>query len=295
MTVPGDHSFALCLTHDVDRPFKRAVHGLFYAARERPLYHLRTALPDRNPYWQFEVVTAVERERGVRSAFYFLDVPPLVERPGGAWLRPRAWIEKLGGYDPTAPPVDDVLRSLAADGWEVGLHGSMLAAENEDRLRQEKDRLARVLDGPIAGGRHHRLALDQPGTWRRQRQVGLRYDSTLGSSGTYGFAHGYEPLRPFDDEFVVFPLTLMDQALPDPGDHPDRAWAACENLLEEAAENGAVMTLLWHPRLFSEADFPGHCNLYEQLLDRALAMDAWVGPPVELYRELMDATLAPDA
>ena len=288
MTAPGDHPFALCLTHDVDRPFKRGVHGLFYALRGRPGYHLRTALPDRNPYWQFGEIAALERDRGVRSAFYFLDEPHLLERPAREWASPRRWVEQLGRYEVARPPVADVVRSLAGAGWEVGLHGSLASADDAARLAREKERLERVLGAPVLGGRQHRLRLEEPGTWRRQRGVGLRYDATLGSPTAYGFQHGYGPRRPFDDEFVVFPLTLMDQALPDPGDHPDRAWAVCESLLAEAAEHGAVMTVLWHPRLFSEADFPGHRDVYERLLDRALAMDAWVGPPGALYRTLVD-------
>jgi hypothetical protein len=81
----------------------------------------------------------------------------------------------------------------------------------------------------------------------------------------------------------------MEQALPDPADDFDRAWAACEDLLQEAREEGAVMTVLWHPRHFSEGDFPGHRRLYRLLVERAQELGAWVGSPGQLYeRERLD-------
>jgi peptidoglycan/xylan/chitin deacetylase (PgdA/CDA1 family) len=178
------------------------------------------------------------------------------------------------------------LRTLDDEGWEIGLHGSYRSQSDPDRLQYEKRALEDLLGARIIGGRQHYLHLQVPETWRHHARIGLRYDSSLGSSEEYGFQYGYRPIRPFGDEFVVFPLTVMEQALPDPGADSEAAWAACERLLQEAAENEAVMTALWHPRYFSESDFPGYRGLYERLLDRALEMGAWVGPPRDCYRKL---------
>lgn len=283
MTVPEDHTFALCLTHDVDRPYKRVAHGLYYAGGDRLAYNLRTALPDRNPYWQFESIMDVERERDVRSAFYFLNEPRLRERPVREWLSPWSWIEVLGRYDVEDPGIVEIARRLVDGGWEVGLHGSLASATDSERLAEEKARLESVVGATVTGGRQHHLRMDRPSTWRRQRDVGLLYDASLGFGDDWGFQHGHDPLQPFDDEFLVFPLTLMEQALPDPAEDYESAWAICEELLAEAAANEAVMTVLWHPRLFSEDDFPGYRALYERLLDRAIELDAWIGPPGDLY------------
>jgi len=284
--LPDGAPFALLLTHDVDRPFKRAAHAAFYAASERPLHHLRTARPSRNPYWQFETVMGVEAAHGVRSAFYFLDEPPIYRKGLRALASPRAWVEHLGRYDLWHPRIADVVRTLADGGWEVGLHGSLASAGDGERLRREKQVLEAVLGDVVRGGRQHRLRLDRPETWRRQRRAGLAYDATLGSADDWGFDHGHEPLSPFDDDFLVFPLTLMEQALPDPGERFEAAWRVCTDLLEEAADAGAVMTVLWHPRYFNRREFPGYRRLYDRLLERALSMDAWVGPPGDLHAAL---------
>ncbi|WP_154660453.1 polysaccharide deacetylase family protein [Halopiger goleimassiliensis] len=284
--LPDDATFALCLTHDVDRPYK-GLRSLFYATQERPAYHLSTALSSANPYWQFEELMALESDLGVRSAFYVLNEQHLLaDRPVREWLSSENWIQHLGRYDPTAEDVASVLRDLEAGGWEVGLHGSYHTADDPERLREERAVLEEILDGPIRGGRQHHLRLERPETWRHYRRIGLSYDTSLGSATECGFQHGYRPLRPFDDEFVVFPLTIMDQALPDPGANPVAARRTCESVLEEAAANDAVMTVLWHPRLFNEREFPGHRELYRWFVQRARDLGAWIGTPGDLYDEL---------
>ncbi|MFB6164762.1 MAG: polysaccharide deacetylase family protein [Haloarculaceae archaeon] len=281
-----DHTFSLCLTHDVDRPYK-TYQSLYYALAERDPDHLRPLVTGANPYWQFEDVMALERELGVRSAFYFLSEQRLFrDRPIREWFSLEHWKLFAGRYDVDDPRIVDVMRRLDAGGWEVGLHGSYESYRDPARLAAEKDRVEAALGQDVTGGRQHYLNLEVPETWQHQAAAGLAYDSSLGSSTTYGFEHGYDVLRPLETEdFVVFPLTLMENALPDPGEHFERAWAACEQLLEEAAENDAVMTVLWHPNKFSERDYPGMREIYRRLIEHALDMGAWVGPPAEYYRE----------
>ncbi|SDQ97069.1 polysaccharide deacetylase family protein [Natronobacterium texcoconense] len=277
--LPEDAEFALCLTHDVDRPYK-GLRGLYYATQERPAYHLRTVLGDDNPYWQFEEIMALEDDLGVRSAFYFLNEQHLFrDRPVRDWLSPAHWVQHLGRYDLTEDDLVDVVERLEGGGWEIGLHGSYHTRDDRTRLREEKDVLERVVGDSISGGRQHHLRLSVPETWRHYREIGLEYDASLGSTTACGFYHGYRPRRPFGDDFLVFPLTIMDQALPDPDEEFEAARRACERLLTEAAENDAVMTALWHPRFFSEREFPGYRRLYRWLVERAAEMGAWIGSP----------------
>ncbi|WP_254270973.1 polysaccharide deacetylase family protein [Haloarcula marina] len=282
--VPEDHEFALCLTHDVDRPYK-TYQSLFYALTRRDPSHLLDLAPHRTPYWTFDDLLDFEREAGVRSAFYMLDEQSLFgDRPMSEWLTMEGWQLFAGRYDLEDDRIRRLIRTLRRGGWEVGLHGSYEAVNDRDRLRAEKDRLEGVLGEPVVGGRQHYLRLERPETWEHYRAIGLQYDTTLGSPTEYGFTDGYHPFRPFDDEFVVFPLTVMEAALPDPAEDFDRAWAECESLLDEADDNDAVMTALWHPRYFSD-DHPGFGRLYRRLVEAALSRGAWVGPPGDLYAD----------
>ncbi|TMT86899.1 hypothetical protein E2L06_09890 [Haloterrigena sp. H1] len=277
--LPDDSTFALCLTHDVDRPYK-GLRSLYYATRERPAYHLRTALSSTNPYWQFDEIMALEDDLGVRSAFYFLNEQHLLaDRPVTEWGSPANWVQHLGRYDVTASEIVDVIHDLDDGGWEVGLHGSYHSPTDPERLHEEKTLLEDVLEWSVIGGRQHYLKLTVPETWQYHHAIGLEYDATLGSSTECGFHNGYHPIRPFDDDFLVFPLTIMEQALPNPASNVAAARETCERLLMEAAENGAVMTALWHPRYFSEREFPGYRSLYRWLIERAAELGAWIGPP----------------
>lgn len=287
--IPDGHSFALLLTHDVDRPYK-TYQSLYYAlgaddAAERR-HHLASLLPGMNPYWQFENLMALEEDLGVRSAFYLLDEQRLFrDRPVREWLSMRGWQLYAGRYDLDDPRIRDVVATMDDGGWEVGLHGSYESYDDRERLAAEKAHAEAVVGHPVVGGRQHYLNLHIPETWRNQRDLGLRYDASLGSSDTYGFQHGYGLRRPFDDTFVAFPLTVMEQSLPDPGADYDASVGVVEDLLTEARDNRAVMTVLWHPRHFSDADFPGHVRLYRDMVQTALDMDAWVGPPRDFYQE----------
>ncbi|WP_416841514.1 polysaccharide deacetylase family protein [Haloferax sp. DFSO52] len=289
------NKFALCLTHDVDRPYK-TYQGLYYAITERSPYHLQTLLSRSNPYWQFEEIMALERDLGVRSSFYFLNEPSLLKTVSlGDLFDPKNWLEHAGRYDITDDEIVDVIRRLDADGWEVGLHGSFRSCDDFDRLRTEKRELESILGHEILGIRQHHLRRTHR-TWQYHRELGLKYDASLGSSTKYGFDYGYQPLHPFDDEFVVFPLSLMEVSLPDPGEDFDAAWAACERLLDEAEENEAVLTALWHPRYFNEAEFPGYRRLYVRLVETALERGAWVGPLGDYYRTFLEGeTSVPQA
>ncbi len=281
-----DREFAVCLTHDVDRPYK-TFQAPYDALRERDPLQLRSLVTDDQPYWQFDELLSLEAELGVRSSFYFLNEKQLFrDKHPREWLRPRNWMLFTGRYELTDPAIVDLIADLEAGGWEVGLHGSYESADDRERLREEKETLEAMLRKPVVGGRQHYLNLDGARTWEHHREIGLQYDASFGSSTEYGFNGRYEPIRPFDDEFVVFPLTIMDNALMHGTPSVDAAWDECKRILAEARDNGAVMTILWHPRYMNENEFPGYQRIYRKLIEEALAMNAWVGPCVECYERL---------
>jgi hypothetical protein len=285
---PADAPFALLLTHDVDRPYKTyqsLYYGLTGKGTASRRYHLSTLRPGVNPYWQFGNLMALEDDLGVRSAFYFLTEQSLFEdRPVREWFTMEGWQLYAGRYDlRTDDRVRNVVHRLDDGGWEVGLHGSYETCRDRERLRAEKNLVEAVLGDEIVGGRQHYLNLEIPQTWKYYRDIGLSYDASLGSSHSYAFDDGYGVVRPFDDEFVVFPLTAMEQAFPDPGRDYERARSAVDGMLEEAAENRAVASVLFHPRHFAPRDFPNYWRLYEHLVREALDAGAWVGPPGDFY------------
>lgn len=279
------HPYAICLTHDVDRPYK-GLRSLYYALKERPEYHLETLLRRENPYWQFDSIMELEASYGVRSAFYFLSEPHILRLDPSSWLKPTNWVQHLGRYHVDDDQLANVIQRLDDGGWEVGLHGSYHSYRDARRLRREKLRVEDIVRHPVRGGRQHYLKIDCPRTWRMMADLGMSYDSSLGSGKTFGFEFGLRPFRPFADEFVVFPLTMMDQAVMAADTSLEEIWRACEAVLSEAADRRAVVTIDWHQRVFASNDFPGYRSIYERLLERAVKDGAWIGPPGELYDSL---------
>jgi hypothetical protein len=84
---------------------------------------------------------------------------------------------------------------------------------------------------------------------------------------------------------MVFPLTLMEVTI-----FGDRTFSEARDtlleLLKEAEENQAVMTVLWHPRFFSMDSYPGYRELYVELIKAAKEMGAWIGDCKTLHDKL---------
>lgn len=311
VACPGvfdDYEFGVCLTHDVDRIYK-TYQSVYYALTERRHHHLKSLFSRSKPYQQFDEVMALEDRLDIRSSFYFLNEKRLLgDKSPSTWLRPTNWIRYTGYYDVTEPTVVDAIRKLDRGGWEVGLHGSFDSFAEPDRLVSEKQQLEDVLGHPVTGGRQHYLNLNVPETWQNHRDAGLRYDASFGSSSTVGFDApvpaaetegvqseaadtdqvGTGVFRPFDDDFLVFPLTVMEAPLVEEAGSIGAAWEKLQRLLTEARAKEAIVTVLWHPRLFNETDFPGYRRLYERLIVEAKSLGAWVGPVEEAYHELVD-------
>lgn len=274
--------FALCLTHDVDRPYKARLAPL-YALKNRELSHLRALRPSARPYWQFETIQNLEAELDVRSTFFFLQEKRLFgEKPVRAWVRPENWKLYAGRYDIESDEITAVIRTLDRDGWEVGLHGSFDSYADPDRLREEKELLEDVVGHEVTGIRQHYLNLDRPETWQTHRELGLAYDSSLGSTEEYGFIHGYGVLEPLDG-LTVFPITVMEVALMRNCDNTTEAKAEIDALLAEANSENAIMTALWHPRFFNTEEFPGYTEVYTHMIRKAKEMNAFVGTCADVY------------
>lgn len=284
----GDYEFALCLTHDVDRLYK-TFQAPYYAIKDRNPSHLKSIVSSEHPYWQFDEIMNLEEELGVRSAFYFLNEKDLFHDKGPRdWVKPKNWKLFTGRYDITDEEIVDVIQALDEGGWEVGLHGSYDSYRDADRLENEKNQLEEILGKEIAGGRQHYLNLKKPQTWKHHRTIGLKYDASLGSSSQYGFQYGKQSIRPFDDEFLVFPLTVMEEPLMQNNPDLETVKNEIDELIREAAKSEAVMTVLWHPRVFNEEEFPGYREMYIYLIKKAKEVNAWVGSPRDYCSEVLN-------
>lgn len=260
----------VCLTHDVDRVYKTHQY-LTRDLRGGHLSRLRTLFTGASPFWRFEPLMEVEDRHAARSTYFFLEESIPFEP-----LRPARWKLSLGRYSYADRRVAEIVRRLDAGGWDIGVHGSYNSFRDGELLRREKASLEAVLGRPTTGIRQHYLNLDVPGTWILQRDAGFRYDASLGRRSGIGFPQGR--YRPFVDPasgMLVIPLAMMESYLfREAGGSLERAWSLTLQLMDEAEREDAVFTVLWHPHVYNDAEFPGFATLYDRLLGEARARGA---------------------
>lgn len=299
---PDDKHFAVCLTHDVDlvsarsTPRQVARHvraGLTRSDTGRSEVLLRLARPplrlarslragvSRAPSARptLERSVSLEAERGAVASYLFT-APPT----GG----PSRYDCVYAPDDPCVfrserRRVADVMRLLADEGFDVGLHGSYQAGVRPGALAAERETHRRATGLEVTTTRQHLLHWDVRWTPRLQEDAGLRVDSSLGFSRNVGFRAGTSlPFRHFDVptgrplELLEVPLVVQDTALLDTwglGLDLESACAVLGGMLDSAHEVGGALTFVFHPDKLVHPDW---LSFYEWALDQATARGAWL-------------------
>lgn len=255
--------FYVCLSHDVDHLYKthqyfsHFVKCLFQGRLGSAAYQIRSVFLKDN-YWCLEQVVEEERRLGVTSTFYFLN-----ETLPFRFFNPGNWRLSVGRYSIFDKRIQESIRYLDANGWEVGVHGSFNSYKDQNLLLEEKKGLEQILGHSVNGIRQHFLNLDDE-TWRLQKAVGFKYDASYGFTDDVGFKekkyHAFcaEQL----EDYPIVPLAAMDfclMAKPDP-------WKVATDLIVEAEENEACLVINWHQRTFNGKEFPGYGDLYFRII-----------------------------
>ena len=297
---PHGKRYAIALSHDVDALHlgstlelaTNLIKGCLRGSREHlglfgvGLRYLGRA--SQNPYFAFSSWREWELEHGTRSATY------LYYRPSGVRRDVNDCKSGVGrGTD------WNVLKSMAREGWEFGLHPSIHVAEAPEKFREAKLWVEERLGMPIHGLRHHYWALDwlRPYvTHRKHASAGYRYDSSIAWRDQAGFRAGTAlPYRPFDPvvgeeiQLVEIPCNLMDgHALFENGLRVDPVTAIERGraLMSRVRECGGVATPNWHLQAaFNHSiyrDFLDVCHgVLEPFLDDS---DAWIATPFEVCK-----------
>ena len=156
-----------------------------------------------DPNWRFEQIVDEERKRGATGSTFFVLAAHHDPHDGAA---PET-------YDALRPKL---VETILETGAEIGLHGSYTAADDRERLAQEKAKLE-ALAGTVEGHRFHYLRGDPH---RNIASLPFRYDTTLGFPDAVGFRAGIaRPFHPWDfdreqpAEVLEVPLAAMDATL----------------------------------------------------------------------------------
>ena len=190
----------------------------------------------------------------------------------------------------------NLLRSLAADGWEFGLHPPIRAKYDLEEFLIGKEILETRLGKPVYGLRHHYWALDwrKPYlTFRKHVTAGFRYDSSMAWKDDNGFRAGTcLPYQPFDPErqtaldIYELPTAMMDGHVIPGAVTLTLQWSARFVLPTGCGRVGGVLNLDWH----TEAGTDRYCYYNQRTVLMRLVSalqaraDAWFVTPWELIR-----------
>jgi len=263
ISLPPDKNFLVWLSHDVDRVRKTFFHSIYYTFKERRLSHMASLAGGANPYWNFDQIMDLENDYGVKSTFFFLN-----ESMKAQILKPYSFVLAKGRYKINDPKIQTIIKKLDQNGWEVGVHGSFNSYQNKELLKTEKNALEEIVGHPITGIRQHYLNLNIPQTWEMQKSLGFQYDASFGLTQNIGYRDDvFYPFKPFNDEFTIYPMAIMDSALFAKHRNVESAWQACLDLIQVASEKKTLLSLLWHQRVFNDRDFLGYTEIYKRVIE----------------------------
>jgi hypothetical protein len=291
---PTGRRYAVVVTHDADAVALGAPLEILFNAVKAVLrsdaVHARMAwdgltLKGDDPLFGFGTWADTERAANLRSAFFVFGRgkvrPELNDCRSSVFHRRVNW---------------NLLRSLADDGWEFGLHPPIRAKYDTDEFIWGKEALEQRLGRPVYGLRHHYWALDwrRPHlTFRKHVNAGFRYDCSIAWRDNPGFRAGTcLPYRPFDPErgraldIYELPTAVMDSHVISNAGDVETAVRRVLCLAEEIRRVGGMLTLDWH----TEASVDDYCyrNLRTALLGIVLVLradpEAWFATPWEVMR-----------
>lgn len=269
------------LTHDVDR-VKKTYQYLTQNLAKGKLRPLKQIFKVENPYWCFDRIIEVENRYNIRSTFFFLEESMKLNL-----FKPSSWFLSMGRYRFRDKAVADIIRKLDAEGWEIGLHGSYFSYKNPDLLKDEKKKLEQILGKTVKGIRQHHLNLDIPQTWKYQKEAGFDYDASYGKKRGIGFLD--KKIRPFIDsesKMFIIPLTFMEFNLVNEASGDiDKAHNLLIEQINIAENNGSVLSVIWHQRMFNGSEFPGYYYLYETLIKECKERGAQFKTCSQIYND----------
>jgi hypothetical protein len=270
---PDGRRWAAAITHDLDVVAGWPVFTLLRVAelvrggdvaRAGSVVGAAARAVGRNPVLAgVRALLEVERAAGLPATWFVLCGTPTL----ATWLRGDLT------YTPESRSTRRLLDEINQAGHEIGLHGSFRTTLDAGRLRDERERLGRLIGGAPAGVRQHFLRIRPGRTQAAMQAAGFGYDATYGFPDRNGLRLGVADSVPawWGDGTAAFetvPLMWMDRALSKyRGVEDPNAWVADALSLAATCRNVEGLWVgLWHPNLIAALGYPGAPDAWRRLL-----------------------------
>jgi len=275
---PPKRQFKIKLTHDVDwvylstqkELFRNLVKRIFRNGQTKKslkilfnFYYYR--LKKVNPFNSFEEIMDYADSKGLRTAFFFKAM-------------------KIGEsgytYDINYTEIQDKVHSILKRGHEVGFHPSENTVFENEKFREEAQRLEIMVDGPVLGGRNHGLFYNY-NTFKQWESNGFKYDSGMGYQYVNGFRCGT------CNEFLLFdvyerrvldlkeiPFIAMDTIVLRRKISPQKMRDNVKQLLDIVRKYNGSVSLNWHSNLINSREMRLYKYIYFEIIDYVAAINA---------------------
>jgi hypothetical protein len=199
-------------------------------------------------YWCFEDWKELENKYDQRSVFYL--------HAHTGYRGCKSWLIDPSYDIARNQKLQDQLKNLLDEGFEVGLHGSTNSAADGNQLAVEKEALEKALDISVIKTRQHWLNYRESVTPGLHEKL-FQYDSTLGWNDQMGFRAGSASrYRPYDHvnqmafNYFETPLVLMDSTIYDYNHNriPEAKSEAVEMLNSIKNLKNVHVSVCWHQR-----------------------------------------------
>lgn len=177
------------------------------------------------------------------------------------------------------------------DNWEIGMHYNYDTHLHDEKFLRQKSLLERLCGKQLETGRAHYLRYDSLRSPRFLSKHGIRCDESGGYSDAIGYRYGVAGcFQPYDSEKCTamdiweVPLTIMDGVLLD--QHPDDPLRVFTKMLDHIHKIGGAISILFHPGMFFNPEFPTALGLYRKMLTVAKQCGSESRTALQLVRSI---------
>lgn len=236
------------------------IHGDFQDLKVRTRVLLGI---DPDPYDTFAHQLEIQERYQLKPIYFFL-------------------VADYGVNDKNVPITSRRFQSLIKsmnDYAEVGIHPSFGSNSDPEKLREEIQRLSKVLHAEITKSRQHFLKLHLPETYRQLIHREIKDDYSMGYAAEMGFRASicdsflfFDLDRELETSLRIHPFSIMEatlrfyQKVP-----PEEAIDRFRPIVEEVKAVDGTLTALWHnDSLSNHHQWVGWRDLYEATIQLAL-------------------------
>lgn len=271
---PHNHSFAACVTHDVDsvsegtfnnrclqvsrrlhKGSKGGLSKILWDALKIPAGILNI----NNRLAQIEFLTNYYLENRLKATFYIFVRPKLADLH---YYDCDYELNESVVFANDKQPLYSVLEKLVSYGFEIGLHGSFNTYNNADLLVNQKEMLQKNLKHQVSALRQHYLHFEIKCTPQVIQEASFLTDSSVGFNKGTGFRSGtcfpyYLPYSKSTSSTVLeLPLVLMDTSMIfHSGLNWQHIYKKTEQLISQVESVGGCFTVNFHPNYLNKTDW----------------------------------------